>query len=258
MLRINPSIALDVELNGNGTGKHGFQPGDPQTGREPTQVPYQWLNMLQEEIANLLEGCGVALNAAKKDQLLDLLKPSVSVQGQVAFFARSTAPTGWLKANGAAISRTTYAALFAAIGATFGAGDGSTTFNLPDLRGQFPRGWDDGRGVDAGRAFGSAQEGTWLRTMMQEWTGSDTKGGPFNIGMSYAQNDAILNAGVAGLGSPNPVGAKSAAGNGLNSAAGDNGIQGTAVDVTDNSGANVNTWIRMRPTNVALLACIKY
>ena len=129
---------------------------------------------------------------------------------------------------------------------------------MPDLRGQFPRGWDDGRGVDAGRAFGSAQEGTWLRTMMQEWTGSDTKGGPFKIGMSYAQNDAILNAGVAGLGSPNPVGAKSAAGNGLNSAAGDNGIQGTAVDVTDNSGANVNTWIRMRPTNVALLACIKY
>ena len=69
----------------------------------------------------------------------------------------NTAPSGWLKANGATISRTTYAALFAAIGTTFGAGDGSTTFALPDMRGEFARGWDDGRGVDSGRVFGSAQ-----------------------------------------------------------------------------------------------------
>lgn len=77
--------------------------------------------------------------------------------GQIAFFAGSSAPAGWLKANGAAVSRTAYAALFAAIGTTYGAGDGSTTFNLPDLRGEFVRGWDDGRGIDHGRAFGSAQ-----------------------------------------------------------------------------------------------------
>jgi microcystin-dependent protein len=77
--------------------------------------------------------------------------------GQLAAFARNTAPTGWLKANGALVSRTTYAALFAAIGTTFGAGDGSTTFALPDARGEFLRGWDDGRGIDASRAFGSAQ-----------------------------------------------------------------------------------------------------
>ena len=67
------------------------------------------------------------------------------------------APTGWLKANGAAVSRTAYAALFAAIGTTYGAGDGRSTFNLPDLRGEFIRGWDDGRGVDTGHLFGSAQ-----------------------------------------------------------------------------------------------------
>jgi microcystin-dependent protein len=77
--------------------------------------------------------------------------------GQVAAFAMATPPSGWLKANGAAVSRTTYAALFAAIGTTFGEGDGSTTFNLPDLRGEFVRGWDDGRGVDSGRGFGSYQ-----------------------------------------------------------------------------------------------------
>src|SRR4030095_816615 len=74
-----------------------------------------------------------------------------------AMFARNTPPSGWLKANGALISRHTYADLFLAIGITFGAGDGSTTFALPDLRGEFPRAWDDARGVDAGRTFGSAQ-----------------------------------------------------------------------------------------------------
>lgn len=83
--------------------------------------------------------------------------PLQSQPGEVAFFARSTAPAGWLKCDGSAVSRTTYAALFAAIGTTFGAGNGSTTFNLPDARGEFIRGWDDGRGVDAGRGLGSAQ-----------------------------------------------------------------------------------------------------
>ena len=80
--------------------------------------------------------------------------------GAVLYFAGQTAPAGWLKANGAAVSRTAYAALFAAIGTTYGAGDGRSTFNLPDLRGEFLRGWDDGRGVDTGRALGSAQADT--------------------------------------------------------------------------------------------------
>ena len=53
-----------------------------------------------------------------------------------------------LYANGAAVSRTTYATLFAKIGVIHGQGDGATTFNLPDWRGRFPRGWDNGAGVD--------------------------------------------------------------------------------------------------------------
>ena len=80
--------------------------------------------------------------------------------GAVQFFARNTAPNGWIKANGAALSRSTYADLFTAIGTAFGVGDGSTTFTLPDMRGEFPRGWDDGRGIDSGRAFGGFQQGT--------------------------------------------------------------------------------------------------
>lgn len=77
--------------------------------------------------------------------------------GAVMTFAMSTAPTGWLKCNGDAVSRTTYATLFSAIGTTFGAGDGSTTFNVPELRAEFVRGWDDSRAVDTGRVFGSTQ-----------------------------------------------------------------------------------------------------
>lgn len=77
--------------------------------------------------------------------------------GSVIYHAANTPPTDFIKANGAAISRTTYSDLFTAIGTTFGAGDGSSTFNVPDLRGEFMRGWDDSRGVDSGRSFGSAQ-----------------------------------------------------------------------------------------------------
>ena len=77
--------------------------------------------------------------------------------GAVLYFSGRTAPAGWLKANGAAVSRTAYAALFAAIGTTYGGGDFRNTFNLPDLRGEFIRGWDDGRGVDTPRPIGSAQ-----------------------------------------------------------------------------------------------------
>lgn len=77
--------------------------------------------------------------------------------GIVEWFAGSAAPAGYLKCNGAAVSRTTYADLFAAIGTTYGVGDGSTTFNVPDVRGEFIRGFDDGRGVDAGRTIGSTQ-----------------------------------------------------------------------------------------------------
>ena len=83
--------------------------------------------------------------------------PQAVPTGSVVMFATTSPPTGYLKCNGAAVSRTTYAALFAVIGTTHGAGNGSSTFNVPDLRGEFVRGWDDSRGVDSGRNFGTAQ-----------------------------------------------------------------------------------------------------
>ena len=78
--------------------------------------------------------------------------------GMIAPFAMSSPPTGWLECNGATISRSTYATLFAAIGTTYGAGDGSSTFVLPDLRATFIRGFDNSRGIDTGRTFGSFQD----------------------------------------------------------------------------------------------------
>lgn len=77
--------------------------------------------------------------------------------GLIGAFATLAVPAGWLKCNGAAISRTAYAQLFAVLGTHYGAGNGSTTFNLPDARGEFIRGLDEGRGIDPSRVLGSIQ-----------------------------------------------------------------------------------------------------
>lgn len=88
---------------------------------------------------------------------LELLAPGI-----VLPFAGATAPTGWLLCNGQAVNRTTYAALFSALGTAHGTGDGSTTFNVPDLRGEFIRGLDGGRNIDPGRTLGSKQKGSMV------------------------------------------------------------------------------------------------
>lgn len=99
--------------------------------------------------------------------ITDLSVTQLVPPGIVGHFAMDTPPEGWLRCNGADVSRTTYAALFAAVGTRFGSANGST-FRLPDLRGEFIRGWDNGRGLDPGRSFGSMQD--------------DAIRAPFNIG----------------------------------------------------------------------------
>ena len=76
--------------------------------------------------------------------------------GSVFTHASTTIPSGYLECNGASVSRTTYAALFSAIGTTWGSTSGSD-FRVPDLRGEFVRGFDNGRGVDSGRSFAASQ-----------------------------------------------------------------------------------------------------
>jgi microcystin-dependent protein len=68
--------------------------------------------------------------------------------GTIIPYAGTTIPDGWMACDGSPINRTNYATLFAAIGTAWGTGDGATTFNLPDLRGRFARGYDNGEGND--------------------------------------------------------------------------------------------------------------
>lgn len=121
------------------------------------------------EGALVLAGNAVtALQAVPKQQLdaaianlaesIDSNVSSAVPIGAIALWLTASPPSGWLHLNGQVVSRTTYAALFALWGTSFGAGDGSTTFGLPDVRGEFPRFWDATRGVDSGRALGSAQD----------------------------------------------------------------------------------------------------
>lgn len=77
--------------------------------------------------------------------------------GAIWMFGMNTAPAGWLACDGSAVSRAVYAGLFAAVGTTFGAGNGTTTFNVPP-NGYFPRMWNgSGSGIDPSRVFGSTQ-----------------------------------------------------------------------------------------------------
>ena len=66
---------------------------------------------------------------------------TANITGSITMYAGATAPDGWLICDGSAISRTDYADLFSVIGTTYGTGDGSTTFNIPDLQGRVPVGY---------------------------------------------------------------------------------------------------------------------
>jgi len=81
-----------------------------------------------------------------------------TISGEIKALAHNTIPQGWLLCDGAEVSRTTYSRLYSLIGDQYGAGDGADTFNVPDLRGEFLRGWDNGRGIDTGRTLGSSQD----------------------------------------------------------------------------------------------------
>ena len=161
--------------------------------------------------------------------------------GAVFHFAASTAPTGFLKANGAAVSRSTYAALFAITGTTYGSGDGSTTFNVPDLRGEFIRGWDDARAVDTGRAFGSAQ--SYATARPQTTTPSKLLSDGTTTILESASNPSAIGFARA-----------SKSGESVTSGTIESLDSGTEVDVINAVTGDAET----RPRNVALLACIKF
>ncbi|NWD70766.1 phage tail protein [Pseudomonas gingeri] len=215
-------------------------------------------------------------------KILEVLNTTV---GDVKTIATEQAPSGWLKCNGEAVSRTQYANLFAAIGTRFGEGDGSTTFLLPDLRGEFVRGWDDGRGVDTERELGSLQDG---QNASHAHTGTADAGGLHSHGgrthfegdhthsastTSAGAHNHGLTMGLTSLDSGNFGGGSTAYGTQYTNMAADH-THGVTVAtagehqhtlVTDNSETHTHTitleasgGIEARPRNVALLYVIKY
>ena len=152
--------------------------------------------------------------------------------GYVLPFATSTVPTGFLECNGAELSRTTYANLYAIIGDTYGTGDGSTTFNIPDLRGEFIRGFDNGRGVDSGRGIGTSQE----PSLATSYLGDDSGNNATNIDlMEFSVADTLNHF--------------------------DNAVTITTSAVTAVASSNTNVVVQsraLRPRNIAMMYCIKY
>lgn len=174
--------------------------------------------------------------------------------GTVIHVAMNTPPSGYLKANGAAVSRTTYAALFAAIGTTFGAGNGTTTFNLPDLRGEFVRSWADDRAVDTGRVFGSAQtEAVGVHNHTATTTG--TFSGTTNTTGAHTHNYEPFATG--GGATAALTGGVAFSGTNSTSSAGDHSHT-TSGSITASTTVNNSAGPETRPRNIALLACIKF
>ncbi|AZC59958.1 phage tail protein [Pseudomonas chlororaphis] len=134
-----------------GSNQYASQIGLQQGGPEP--------RMFCRSVKNGSTGAPDGWTPTREVYHTGNLKPETIVPAGtlVQSFCRNV-PTGTLRCNGAAVSRTTFAALFAAIGTLYGAGDGATTFNLPDTRGLFTRDVDDGRGFDPGRAQGTVQD----------------------------------------------------------------------------------------------------
>lgn len=173
--------------------------------------------------------------------------PQAVPTGSVHMMATTTAPSGYLKCNGAAVSRTTYSDLFDTIGTTHGAGDGSSTFNVPDLRGEFVRGWDDSRGVDSGRSFGSSQsDQNAQHNHTATATSTSTVNDPGHIHQVQYSNsdsgDGVIEESGTGLSGQEPT---------LSATTGITVSTSTSVSIANQGGSEA------RPRNVAMMYVIK-
>lgn len=177
--------------------------------------------------------------------------------GMIGTFAGSNAPTGWLKANGAQVAKDAYPALYAAVGDLYtpaGQSPAAGSFFLPDLRGMFPRFWDDGRGNDAGRTIGSNQ-GDQLAAHAHG--GRTSEAGDHAHDSSFGEGNKHTAAAPYGMSPHRPGNRNAGSSGGIDY---DNYAWQTSTDgrhahdfTTGVSGGN-----ETRPKNVALLACIKY
>ena len=168
--------------------------------------------------------------------------------GTILTFGASTPPSGFLECNGSAISRSTYASLFSILSTTHGAGDGSSTFNLPDLRGQFVRGWANTGSTDAGRVFGSTQ--TDQNKNHTHTTDSTTlTGGIRKISEGFGSGGS-----ASGVFTKTADGTNTITGSSSTSNVGGVDFDGTHTHTISSSGGGTEA----RPTNLALMYIIKF
>ena len=116
---------------------------NPATGQVGSLIPAEWGNSVTDEILNVIQAAGMEPSEQATNQLIQAIRQLAAIgspTGMIAFIHDTDVPDGWLLCNGAAVSRTEYAALFAKIGVKYGSGDGSTTFNLPNLDGRVLQG----------------------------------------------------------------------------------------------------------------------
>jgi len=165
--------------------------------------------------------------------------------GSVYMFPVNSVLPGYLECNGATVSRTTYAALFAVIGITYGSGDGSTTFELPDLRGEFVRGWDHGKGTDSGRDIGTNQSED---TKAHNHTASSNSTGSHSHSL---YNKGSSNCGLGSIWGVESLMNCNNHGYARSGAIVSSGNHSHTITVNDSTGDET------RPRNVALMYCIK-
>lgn len=218
-------------------------------GPPGTVIDSDWLNSVQEELINTIEYFGGEIPSAADDSQ-DQLKAaliaaihSASPSGVVQSYMGETIPNGWLECDGAAVSRATYSNLFEAIGVIYGNGDGTTTFNLPDLRGRFLRGHDDGAGTDPDAA---------TRTDRGDGTGGDNVGTKQADAMQGHYHDGYAASGGGGAGftiQSNPNAGVSA----------DKFTAGSiGSPITDGTNGVPRTTSETRPININVKFIIKY
>lgn len=183
--------------------------------------------------------------------------------GSIIPFGGSAAPAGWLLCYGQAVSRSTYADLYAAIGTAHGTGDGSTTFNVPDLRGRAPIGKDDmggsaasrvttaGSGVDGGTlgATGGAQNVTIAAGNLPQLSVMIT-----DPGHTHATSPVTPDVGTAVIGQPTATGAGTSVANVTSLSI---STASTGISATANTGG-ANTALNKVPPVIVLSFIIKY
>lgn len=199
-----------------------------------------------------VRAAGITANEIAAGQITPALTNfanSLLPAGAVMAFAMNTAPAGWLAADGSSVSTGgANAALFAAIGYTYGGSGGS--FNLPDLRGYFVRGIDNSRGIDTGRTFGSNQG----HALDDHYHSGTTNSDGFHshsqsLGTLYGNTGGTTAFGFAAGGIYQPV----------NSQAGRHTDGAGSHTHGFNTGGAINAQVanETRPINIALLYCIK-